>query len=129
MNLARDSDVNVVLARISPGSSEAEVLQLLLSAPACDSIQITYNFVDRVLYRFKDDWKSVLGAFKWAQSRPNYKPSPELFDKAFSKDEIVVVFLIPPVRSLPLHHSMCHLFSFFKKVVVDVHLELCTYFC
>lgn len=81
MILGRDSDVNVVLVRISPGSSEAEVLQSLLSDPACDSIHITDNFVDRMLYRFKDDWKSALGAFRWAQSRPGYNPSPELYDK------------------------------------------------
>lgn len=81
VNLGSDSDVNVILSRISPGSSEAEVLQSLLSDPACDSIHITDNFVDRVLNCFKDDWKSALGAFRWAQSRPNYKPSPELYDK------------------------------------------------
>lgn len=81
VNSGRDADVNVLLTRISPGSSEAEVLQSLISDPACDSIQITDNFVDRVLYRFKDDWKSALGAFRWAQSRPDYKPSPELYDK------------------------------------------------
>lgn len=81
VNLGRDADVNVVLARISLGNSETEVLQSLLSDPACDSIQITDYFVDRVLNRFKDDWKSALGAFRWAQSRPNYKPSPELYDK------------------------------------------------
>ncbi|KAK4716027.1 hypothetical protein R3W88_014365 [Solanum pinnatisectum] len=80
-NLGSDADVNIVLARISPETSEDEVLQSLLSDPACDSIRITDNFVDRVLYRFKDDWKSALGAFRWAQSRPNYKPSPELYDK------------------------------------------------
>ncbi|XP_060214131.1 pentatricopeptide repeat-containing protein At3g04130, mitochondrial isoform X2 [Lycium barbarum] len=67
--------------RINPGSSEAEVVQSLLSDPDCDSIKITDNFVGRVLYRFKDDWKSALGVFRWAQSRPDYKPSPELYDK------------------------------------------------
>ena len=81
VNLESDADVNIVLDRISPGTSEDEVLQSLLSDPACDSLQITDNFVNRVLYRFKDDWKSALGAFRWAQSRPNYKPSPELYDK------------------------------------------------
>ncbi|OIT30516.1 pentatricopeptide repeat-containing protein, mitochondrial, partial [Nicotiana attenuata] len=81
MNLGSDSDVNVVLARISPGNSEAEVLQSLLSDPACESIHITDNFVDRVLYRFKDDGKSALGSFRWAQSHPGYNPSPELYDK------------------------------------------------
>ncbi|WMV29040.1 hypothetical protein MTR67_022425 [Solanum verrucosum] len=75
-NLGSDADVNIVLARITPGTSEDEVLQSL-SDPACDSTRITDNLVDRVLYRFKNDWKSALGAFRWAQSRPNYKPSPE----------------------------------------------------
>ncbi|KAM3325085.1 pentatricopeptide repeat-containing protein, mitochondrial [Capsicum chacoense] len=81
ISCVNDADVNVVFARISGGSSEGEVVQSLLSDPACDSIRITDNFVDRLLYRFKNDCKCALGAFRWAQSRPDYKASPELYDK------------------------------------------------
>ncbi|CAH9133622.1 unnamed protein product [Cuscuta epithymum] len=79
--LRTDSDIGILLAKLSPGSSDDEVFMSLQSDPNCDAIQPSHNLVGKLLHCFKDDWKSALGAFRWAESRPGYKPLPEFYDK------------------------------------------------
>nr|GMC81453.1 pentatricopeptide repeat-containing protein At3g04130, mitochondrial [Ipomoea batatas] len=81
VGLRANSDLAILLARISPGSSEDEVFQSLLSDPSCDAMQLNHDLVGRLLHCFKDDWKLALGAFRWAKSCPGYKPLPEFYDK------------------------------------------------
>ncbi|KAL2519664.1 Pentatricopeptide repeat-containing protein [Abeliophyllum distichum] len=77
----RKSDVDVAISIVCAANSEDEVFKSLVHDPVCNTIQITHGFVDRLLHRFKDDWKSALGVFRWAEACPHYKPSPELYDK------------------------------------------------
>ncbi|KAJ1417953.1 Tetratricopeptide-like helical domain superfamily [Sesbania bispinosa] len=72
--------VNILTAKVGKGSNEEEILQSLLNDQACDGIHLSQNLIDRMLYRYKDDWKSALGIFKWASSRSNFKHSPESYD-------------------------------------------------
>ncbi|RAL39492.1 hypothetical protein DM860_003025 [Cuscuta australis] len=79
--LEADSDLAFLVAKISPGSSEDEVFLSLQSNPACETIRLTHKLVGNLLHCFKDDWKSALGAFRWADSHPGYTPLPEFYDE------------------------------------------------
>ncbi|GAA0154933.1 hypothetical protein LIER_12775 [Lithospermum erythrorhizon] len=75
------SELGIVIASIHPGSSHEEVFRSLASNPSCETLKITHQLVDKLLFRFRDDWKSALGVFRWAQSHPGYEPLPEIYDK------------------------------------------------
>ncbi|WCJ20763.1 Tetratricopeptide repeat (TPR)-like superfamily protein [Euphorbia peplus] len=47
---------------------------------ACNRIQISHDLVQKLLFRFKDDWKSAFGVFRWAESRTGYEHTPEAYD-------------------------------------------------
>lgn len=81
IDVKQDSDFDLLTCRINVGNREDEVYQILIQDPACDATKITHELIDRLLYRFKDDWKSALGVFRWAESHRGYKPLPELYDK------------------------------------------------
>ncbi|KAL3501058.1 hypothetical protein ACH5RR_035507 [Cinchona calisaya] len=80
-HLKRDSDLDLLVRKIVVGSSEDEVFQILMQDPACGATEITHDLIGRLLNRFKDDWKSALGIFRWAESHRGYKPAPEFYDK------------------------------------------------
>ncbi|CAK9155823.1 unnamed protein product [Ilex paraguariensis] len=75
-----ESDLVVLIAKVPVGRSEDEVLQSLRDDQACSSIRVSHQLVDKLLHRFKDDWKSALGVFRWVESHPGYKPLPESYD-------------------------------------------------
>lgn len=81
VDLHGKSDVDVVISKVCEANTEDEVFKSLVHDSACKTINITHGFVDRLLHRFKDDWKSALGVFRWAEACPHYKPSPELYDR------------------------------------------------
>lgn len=74
------SDLDIVVAKVRVGSSDDEIVRSLVLDSQCDQIQVTHDLVDRLLHRFKDDWKSALGVFKWAESRCGYKHSTNAYD-------------------------------------------------
>lgn len=74
------SDINLIIAKIQVGSSEDEVFQCLLHDPVCNRIQFSHEIVYKLLQRFKDDWKSALGVFRWAESLSGFKHTPDLYD-------------------------------------------------
>ncbi|KAM7487186.1 hypothetical protein LguiB_024670 [Lonicera macranthoides] len=76
----RQSDLDVLVAKLHSGSSSDEILQSLLQDQACNSINVSHNLVVKLLHRFKNDWKSALGIFRWAESCPSYKPLPESYN-------------------------------------------------
>lgn len=76
----RLSDLDILITKVTVGSSENEVLQSLLRDHACNSIQLSPDLFDKLLHRFKDDWKSALGVFRWAGSRSAYIHTPEAYD-------------------------------------------------
>lgn len=74
------SDLDIVIAKIPVGISDEEVVRSLLNDQACDSIELSPNLVNKLLHRFKDDWKSALGVFRWAESRLGYRHTQEAYD-------------------------------------------------
>lgn len=76
----RLSDLDIIVKRVGTGSSEDEVFQSLMHDQTCNSIHLTHSLVDKLLHRFKDDWKSALGFFKWANARSTYEHNPESYD-------------------------------------------------
>lgn len=71
---------DILIAKVGKGSSEQEILQSLFNYQVCDGIHLSQNLIDRLLNRFKDDWKSALWVFKWARSQSSFRPSPESYD-------------------------------------------------
>ncbi|KAJ6719249.1 hypothetical protein OIU79_006997 [Salix purpurea] len=72
--------VNLVAAKACVGSSPDEILISLAHDKVCNDIEASNDLVDKLLLRFKDDWKSALGVFRWAGLRPGYKHRPEAYD-------------------------------------------------
>ncbi|KAJ6431357.1 hypothetical protein OIU84_018776 [Salix udensis] len=74
------STVNLVAAKACVGSSPDEILISLAHDKVCNNIEASNDLVDKLLLRYKDDWKSALGVFRWAGLRPGYKHRPEAYD-------------------------------------------------
>ncbi|CBI27550.3 unnamed protein product, partial [Vitis vinifera] len=74
------SQIDIIVSRIREGSSDDEVFKSLVHDEACNAIPMSQNLVDVLLHRFKDDWKSALGLFRWAESRLGYEHAPEAYD-------------------------------------------------
>ncbi|CAJ1792073.1 unnamed protein product [Sphenostylis stenocarpa] len=72
--------VDILTVKLGKGSSEEETLTTLLNDQALDAIPLSQNLVHRLLQRYKDDWKSALGVFRWAGSRSSFRHSPESYD-------------------------------------------------
>ncbi|KAK1578074.1 hypothetical protein Q3G72_027330 [Acer saccharum] len=75
----RQSDVDLLIKRVRVGSSVDEVFQVLTKDDVSNSVLLSHTLVDKLLHRFKDDWKSALGVFRWAGSCPGYEHTPELY--------------------------------------------------
>ncbi|KAF7808779.1 pentatricopeptide repeat-containing protein [Senna tora] len=76
----RLSDFDIIIAKVSKGRSEDEILKSLVNDLACDEINLSHDLIDRLLHRFKDDWKSAFGIFKWASMQSGFRHSPETYD-------------------------------------------------
>ncbi|KAM2527414.1 hypothetical protein TB1_024672 [Malus domestica] len=76
----RLSDLDIIISKVSVGSSDDEVLRSLAQDQACNSIQLTDKLVDQLFHRFKNDWKSALGVFRWVELCSDYKPTPDAYD-------------------------------------------------
>lgn len=74
------SDIDLIISKVRVGSSEDEVFQSLLHDQACTRVQFSHELVYKLLQRFKDDWKSALGVFRWAESLSGFKHTPDLYD-------------------------------------------------
>ncbi|KAL8121352.1 uncharacterized protein LOC141659033 [Apium graveolens] len=79
-DLNGECDVDILIAKVRAGNSVGERLQSLLHDRACSAIVVSDNLVAQLLYRFKDDWKSALAVFRWAESNPKYKPLAQIYD-------------------------------------------------
>lgn len=76
----RQPDLDVIIYKVQLGSTEDEVFQSLKQDNVCNNMQLSHHLVDKLLRRFKDDWKSALGVFRWAGSSPGYEHTPEIYD-------------------------------------------------
>lgn len=74
------SDLDILVEKAGLGSSDDEVVEFLSNDPQCNRIQLTHHLFDKLLCRFKDDWKSALGVFRWAESRSGYEHTLEAYD-------------------------------------------------
>ncbi|XP_013725943.2 pentatricopeptide repeat-containing protein At3g04130, mitochondrial [Brassica napus] len=73
---------NVIIARAG-GDSEDEVFHRLSNDPLCNRVTLSDTLLNKLLHRFRDDWRSALGVLKWAESRKAHKNhSPEAYDTA-----------------------------------------------
>lgn len=73
-------DIDVIISKVHVGSSEDEVFQSLKQDHVCNAIQPSHYLVNKLIHRFKDDWKSALGIFRWAGSCPGYEHSSEIYE-------------------------------------------------
>lgn len=74
------SDLDILVEKVKIGSSDEEVVESLANDLKCSRIQLTHQLFDILLHRFKDDWKSALGVFRWAESRSGYEHTSEAYD-------------------------------------------------
>ncbi|KAL5991153.1 hypothetical protein ACLOJK_012059 [Asimina triloba] len=70
-----------VVSGIRGRATDEDVLDFLLQDQACCGIQPSKDFIDNLLQRFSDDWKSALAIFRWAGSQKSYRHSPEACGK------------------------------------------------
>lgn len=66
--LTRESDLDLIVRRVRVGSSVDEVFRVLKEDDRCNAVVVSQTLVDKLLHRFRDDWKSALGVFRWAGS-------------------------------------------------------------
>ncbi|RHN43979.1 hypothetical protein MtrunA17_Chr7g0214371 [Medicago truncatula] len=59
--------VDILTTKIGKGNSEDVILQSLISDGAINVIHLSENLINRLLFRYKDDWKSALAVFRWAR--------------------------------------------------------------
>ncbi|KAF5746495.1 hypothetical protein HS088_TW06G00666 [Tripterygium wilfordii] len=62
------------------GNSDDEVFQFLMHDQLCNAIPPSHDLIEKMLHCFKDDWKSALGIFRWAESSADYKHTPQAYD-------------------------------------------------
>ena len=74
------SQLDFVVSKVQISKSVDEIVTSLVNDQQCNRIKLTHKLVDGLLHRFKDDWKSALGVFKWAESRLDYEHNPDGFD-------------------------------------------------
>ncbi|XP_047318754.1 pentatricopeptide repeat-containing protein At3g04130, mitochondrial-like [Impatiens glandulifera] len=72
--------LNKIMTKSLPTNSVDEIFKSLSHDQTCKSLPISDHVMDTILYRYRDDWKSALGIFKWVRSLPHYKPSQKLYD-------------------------------------------------
>ncbi|XP_010528058.1 PREDICTED: pentatricopeptide repeat-containing protein At3g04130, mitochondrial [Tarenaya hassleriana] len=74
------SDFDAILSIVGDRGNEDEVFHRLAHDKACDTIKLSESLVQKLLLRFKDDWKSAVGVLKWAESCRGYKHSSDAYD-------------------------------------------------
>ncbi|KAF2292850.1 hypothetical protein GH714_029327 [Hevea brasiliensis] len=79
LNSTRQSDIGILVEKVRVGNGHDEILQSLAHDQTCNSIHLSHDLVNRLLFQFKDDWKSALGVFRWAELR-GYKHKSEAYD-------------------------------------------------
>lgn len=75
-----EGDVGIVITKVSHGNSVDEKFQSLMRDESCNGIRVDHDILDKLLHRFKDDWKSALAVFRWAESHQGYKPMARSYD-------------------------------------------------
>ncbi|KAH7859196.1 hypothetical protein Vadar_032883 [Vaccinium darrowii] len=79
-DLTKCSEFNVLISEVCAATSVDEIFMSLSHDHVCNALQISNSILGVLLNQFRDDWKSALGIFRWAKSRPGYKPLAESYD-------------------------------------------------
>ncbi|PON64779.1 Tetratricopeptide-like helical domain containing protein [Parasponia andersonii] len=74
------SELDIIVSKVRLPNGVDEIVNSLVNDEECNSIKLTRSLVVGLLHRFKDDWKSALGVFKWAESRLDYEHNPDGYD-------------------------------------------------
>lgn len=72
--------LDTIVSKIRVGSSEDEVRESLINDLAGESLELSHSLVKKLLHRFRDDWKSAMGIFRWAEARSGFDHIPEAYD-------------------------------------------------
>ncbi|XP_023769758.1 pentatricopeptide repeat-containing protein At3g04130, mitochondrial [Lactuca sativa] len=73
-------NINIIISKVQSGATYDEIFQSLMHDQACSTIPISDTLLSHLLHRFKDDWKSALGVFKWAESIKDHTPLPKSYE-------------------------------------------------
>ncbi|GAB2280583.1 hypothetical protein Dimus_015211 [Dionaea muscipula] len=79
-SLTATSVMDIVITKSLAGRSVDEVLDSLVHDEACSQLSMTHDLVSQLLRRFRDDWKSALGVFRWAMMCPDFQLEHEVYD-------------------------------------------------
>uniref|UniRef100_A0A7N0UVE3 Pentatricopeptide repeat-containing protein n=1 Tax=Kalanchoe fedtschenkoi TaxID=63787 RepID=A0A7N0UVE3_KALFE len=75
-----ESDLEILISKVRPGNSVDELLFSLIHDQTLSCVKLSQNLVERLLHRFKDDWKSAMGFFTWAETHSDYEHPPAAYD-------------------------------------------------
>ncbi|KAL8253596.1 hypothetical protein R6Q59_031817 [Mikania micrantha] len=73
-------NIDIIVSKVKAGASYDEIFHSLMQDQTCNTIPISHNIVSQLLHRFKDDWKSALGIFKWVESHNTYMPLSDSYE-------------------------------------------------
>lgn len=79
-DLTKSSEFDFLVAKVRAATSVDEIFMSLSHDHICNASQISDSMLGVLLHQFRDDWKSALGIFRWAESRPGYRPLAESYD-------------------------------------------------
>ncbi|XP_041010403.1 pentatricopeptide repeat-containing protein At3g04130, mitochondrial [Juglans microcarpa x Juglans regia] len=117
----RLSELDILVAKVPFGTSDDEVLRSLSHDQACNSIGLSSNLVEKLLHRFKDDWKSALGVFRWAESRSGYKHTPEAYE--------MLVDILGKMKQMDKMKSILEEMNRFHVIRTDTVAKVMRRFC
>lgn len=72
--------LDIIMSKVRVGSGEDGVRENLINDLACESVELSHGLVDKLLHRFRDDWKSAMGIFRWAEARPGFNHASDAYD-------------------------------------------------
>ncbi|CAM8947632.1 unnamed protein product [Rhodiola kirilowii] len=76
LHMSGASDLEILISKVRTGNTVDELLFSLIHDQALSGIKLSQNLVEKLLHRFKDDWKSAMGFFTWAETCSGYEHSP-----------------------------------------------------
>lgn len=79
-NLSENAYLEAIIAKIRSSNDADKIFHSLSYDSTINSVQISHSIVDTLLNKFRDDWKSALGSFRWVESCPGFKPLPHAYD-------------------------------------------------
>ncbi|KAI4340655.1 hypothetical protein MLD38_025467 [Melastoma candidum] len=77
----RTFDLDLVVSQVPVRKGCEEISQALIENESLRDVEVSHDAVDRLLTKFRDDWKSALGIFRWAELMGRrFEHSEEAYD-------------------------------------------------